>query len=57
MTVSLVVGDGEEGEGLAKCRPVFKDPDNGIPIAPQGFIADGEDGSHWVFALLIYQHI
>ena len=57
MTVSLVVGDGEEGEGLAKCRPVFKDPDNGIPIAPQGFIADGEDGSHWVFALLIYHHI
>ena len=57
MTVSLLVGDIEEGEGTAKCRPVFEDPDNGIPIAPQGFIADGEDGSHWVCTLLIYLNV
>ena len=57
MTVSLLVGGSEEGDGTAKCRPVFEDPDNGIPIAPQGFIADGEDGSHWVRTSLIYLNV
>merc|ERR1711892_423471 len=40
----------EEGqtEGVARCRPEFENADNGISYAPQGFIADGEDGSHWV---------
>ena len=42
--------DMNEGEiaGVAQCRPEFENPDNGITYAPQGFIADGEDGSHWV---------
>merc|ERR1711970_1615934 len=43
MTVSTV-----SGQGTAKCRPEFENPDFGITSAPQGFIADGEDGSHWV---------
>ena len=48
MSVTLQDRGGEEGEGTAECRPIFEDPDQGITIAPQGFIADGEDGSHWV---------
>ena len=54
MTVSLLFADSKEGDGTAKCRPLFEDPNNGIPIAPQGFIADGEDGSHWVRSLIAY---
>ena len=38
--VSIVKWD--TGTGQGKCKPV---PHFG---APQGFIADGEDGSHWV---------
>merc|ERR1719429_514856 len=40
MEVSIVKWD--TGTGQGKCKPV---PHFG---APQGFIADGEDGSHWV---------
>ena len=47
MVVTLTE-DHDEGDGTAECRPVFEDPDHGIPLVPQGFIADGDDGSHWV---------
>ena len=47
MVVTLTE-DHDEGDGTAQCRPVFEDPDHGIPLVPQGFIADGDDGSHWV---------
>ena len=45
MTVEMTEG---EAEGVAKCRPEFENAENGITYAAQGFIADGEDGSHWV---------
>ena len=45
MTVEMSEG---EAEGVAKCRPEFENAENGITYAAQGFIADGEDGSHWV---------
>ena len=31
-----------DGTGTANCRPIT------TTGAPQGYIADGEDGSHWV---------
>ena len=37
-----------QSEGVARCQPEYENEENGISYAPQGFIADGEDGSHWV---------
>jgi len=45
MEVSIVKWD--TGTGQGKCKPV---PHFG---APQGFIADGEDGSHWVLIFFV----
>ena len=45
MTVEMSEG---EAEGVAKCQPEFENAENGITYAAQGFIADGEDESHWV---------
>merc|ERR1711862_996449 len=40
MSISLRI----DGEGLLDCQPAW-----GSPAAPpQGIIADGDDGSHWV---------
>ena len=43
MEVSLDKWD--SGTGTANCRPIT------TTGAPQGYIADGEDGSHWVINL------
>ena len=41
--MSVTLG-GNEGEGFLDCQPAW-----GSPAAPpQGIIADGSDGSHWV---------
>ena len=40
MEISLNKWD--SGTGTANCRPIT------TTGAPQGYIADGEDGSHWV---------
>merc|ERR1711862_804502 len=45
--ITLELAEGET-EGVARCRPEFENEENGISYAPQGFIADGADGSHWV---------
>jgi len=37
-------GSGGEGEGFLDCQPSWGSPS----APPQGIIADGEDGSHWV---------
>merc|ERR1711978_444920 len=41
--MSITLGS-QDGEGFLDCQPAW-----GSPAAPpQGIIADGEDGSHWV---------
>ena len=45
--ITLEMTEGQT-EGVARCRPEFENEENGISYAPQGFIADGADGSHWV---------
>merc|ERR1712002_122404 len=45
ITLELVEG---EVDGVAHCRPEFENEEFGISYAPQGFVADGDDGSHWV---------
>merc|ERR1711976_694381 len=41
--IDVIASKWETVEGSLSCRPKF-----GPASAPQGFIADGEDGSHWV---------
>ena len=40
--MSVDVSKWDSGTGSGACRPEYTN------AAPQGFIADGEDGSHWV---------
>ena len=40
--MSVAISKWDTGTGSAICRPEFSG------AAPQGYVADGEDGSHWV---------
>ena len=40
--MSVAISKWDSGTGSAACRPRFSGS------APQGYVADGEDGSHWV---------
>ena len=40
--MSVAISKWDTGTGSASCRPRFSG------AAPQGYVADGDDGSHWV---------
>ena len=40
--MSVAIEKWDDGVGTASCRPVVSG------AAPQGYVADGSDGSHWV---------